>query len=102
MVRIGTAPALQSLSPATTRGHDPERLVFDMLHPGRINLDHQALLVMASDFIAPHVPIKHEAGWPAIFQYPRHLPGQHLGRADMQRRLAVLASLGHLALARMR
>lgn len=101
MVRLGIAPALQALSPATTRGRDPERLVFDMLHQGQINLDNQALLVMASEFIAPHVLIKHEAGWPAIFQYPRHPAGQRLGRADMQRRLAVLASPGHLALARM-
>jgi DNA-binding transcriptional ArsR family regulator len=102
MVRFGIAPTLQALSPATSRGHDPERLVFDMLHQGHINLDNQALLVMASDFIAPHVLIKHEAGWPAIFQYPRH-PTQPrpLGRADMQRRLAVLASPGHIALARM-
>ena len=102
MVQLGVAPALQALSPATTRGHDPERLVFDMLHPGQINLDNQALLVMASDFIAPHVLIKHEAGWPAIFQYPRHPARQRpLGREDMQRRLAVLASPGHIALARM-
>jgi DNA-binding transcriptional ArsR family regulator len=101
MVRLGVAPALQALSPATSRGRDPDRLVFDMLHPGQINLDGQALLVMASDFIAPHVLIKHEAGWPAIFQYPRHPAGHRLGRADMQRRLAVLASPGHLALARM-
>jgi DNA-binding transcriptional ArsR family regulator len=57
---------------------------------------------MASDFIAPHVLIKHEAGWPAIFQYPREPARQRLlGRADMQRRLAVLASPGHIALARM-
>jgi DNA-binding transcriptional ArsR family regulator len=102
MVRLGIAPALQALSPATSRGHNPERLVFDMLHQGQISLDDQALLVMASDFIAPHVLIKHEAGWPAIFQYPRHPAGRRpLGRADMQRRLAVLASPGHLALARM-
>jgi DNA-binding transcriptional ArsR family regulator len=101
MVRSGIAPTLQALSPATTRGHDPERLVFDMLHQGQVNLDRQALLVMPSEFIAPHVLIKHEADWPAIFQYPRHPAGQRLGRADMQRRLAVLASPGHLALARM-
>jgi DNA-binding transcriptional ArsR family regulator len=101
MVRLGIAPTLQTLSPATTRGHDPERLVFDMLHQGQVNLDRQALLVMPSEFIAPHVLIKHEGGWPAIFQYPRQPGGQRLGRADMQRRLAVLASPGHLALARM-
>jgi DNA-binding transcriptional ArsR family regulator len=102
LVRIGVAPALEALSPATTRGHDPERLVFDMLHQGQINLDGQAILVMASDFIAPHVLIKHEAGWPAVFQYPRQpAPQRRLGRADMQRRLAVLASPGHIALARM-
>lgn len=102
MVRLGVAPALQALSPATARGHDPERLVFDMLHQGQIALGDQALLVMASDFIAPHVLIKHEAAWPAIFQYPRRQAPQHpLGQADMQRRLAVLASPGHIALARM-
>ncbi len=103
MVQHGIAPALQALSPATSRGHDPERLVFDMLHPGQINLDDQSLLVMPSDFSAPHVLIKHEAGWPAMLQYPRHPATRRrpLGRADMQRRLAVLASPGHLALARM-
>lgn len=103
MVRHGIAPTLQALSPATTRGHSPERLVFDMLHQGQINLDDQALLVMPSDFSAPHVLIKHEAGWAAILQYPRHPAARRrpLGQADMQRRLAVLASPGHLALARM-
>jgi DNA-binding transcriptional ArsR family regulator len=102
MVRSGIARTLEALSPATSRGHQPERLVFDMLHQGQINLDEQALLVMPSNFSAPHVLIKHEAGWPAILQYPRQ-PAAHrpLGRADIQRRLAVLASPGHLALARM-
>lgn len=58
---------------------------------------------MPSDFAAPHVLIKHETGWPAILQYPRHPVTRRrpLGRADVQRRLAVLASPGHLALARM-
>lgn len=103
MVRSGLAPTLQGLSPATSRGHRPERLVFDMLHQGQINLDDQALLVMPSDFSAPHVLIKHEAGWPAILQYPRHLTTHRrpLAGTDMQRRLAVLANPGHLALARM-
>lgn len=103
MVRHGIAPTLQALSPVTSRGHSPERLVFDMLHPGQIRLDDQALLVMPSEFSAPHVLIKHEAGWPAILQYPRQPSARRrpLGRADMQRRLAVLASPGHLALARM-
>jgi DNA-binding transcriptional ArsR family regulator len=103
MLRHGIAPTLQALSPSTSHGHDPERLVFDMLHQGHINLDNQALLVMPSDFAAPHVLIKHEAGWPAILQYPRVPPDGRRppGQAGMQRRLAVLASPGHLALARM-
>ncbi len=66
----GLAPALASLTQSARVSSEPSRVTFDKLHHGIVDLARTHLLAVPTVFGSPHVLLKHDAGRPAVLQYP--------------------------------
>lgn len=102
--RDGVTAALTGLTPASRLLSDPERVAFDKMHHGILDLRRKVLLALPSVFGWPHLLVKHEPGWPALVQYPigptvisREVPSATLVR----RRLAVLSDSSRIQVCRL-
>lgn len=100
--RVGLLPSLAAISPVASLGDAPPRLYLDKMHQGAVNLARTPLLVVPSLFGHPHLLVKHEEGWPAVFQYPIPLScgAPPIARDILRQRLRVLADPTKLRLCR--
>ncbi len=99
----GTASALASVSSSSWVDERHGQVSFDQFHHGMITLRTQSLIAIPSAVSWPHLLIKHEAGWPAVIQYP--VPAsreseQQVATEAIRQRLVVLSDPTRLRLCR--
>lgn len=102
--REGLVSGLTGLTHSSRLLTNPDRIAFDKVHHGVIDLEKKPILALPSRYGWPHLLTKHEPGWPALIQYPleptvavRGIPSSHV----IQERLAALSDVTRLRVCRL-
>lgn len=102
--RHGATAALSGITTAARVMSGPERVVFDKLHRGSIDLRRVPLVAVPSVYAWPHLLVKHEYGWPPMAQYPLGVPGTRRDIPSLEtvrRRLSTLTDPSRIRLCRL-
>ncbi len=72
----GLHHGIAALAACARPANAPSRVVLDKLHHAVLDVSRTPLIAIPTIFGSPHVLLKHDAGWPAVLQYPVHDQGQ--------------------------